>query len=180
MELKVGHSSLELVEGDITQQDTDAIVNAANTALRPGGGVDGAIHRAGGPAIEAQARQLGGCPTGEARITTGGKLAARYVIHTVGPVYKDGLHREPELLASCYQESLKLAAAEGLKTVAFPSISTGVYGYPLEAAAKVALTTVKDFLAQHPEIELVRLVLFGRHAYEAYAGALRELGGNSG
>lgn len=176
MEMKVGQSSLELVEGDITQQDTDAIVNAANTALRPGGGVDGAIHRAGGPAIEAEARQLGGCPTGEARITTGGNLKARYVIHTVGPVYKDGLHREPELLASCYWESMKLAAAKGLKTVAFPSISTGVYGYPLEAAAKVALTTVKDFLAQHPEIELVRMVLFGRPAYEAYAGALRELG----
>jgi len=178
MEVKVGQSSLELVEGDITQQDTDAIVNAANSALRPGGGVDGAIHRAGGPAIEAEARQLGGCPTGEARITTGGNLKARYVIHTVGPVYKDGLRREPELLASCYRESLKLAAAQGLKTVAFPSISTGVYGYPLEAAAKVTLTTIKDYLAQHPEIERVRLVLFGRSTYETYAGVLKELEGS--
>jgi O-acetyl-ADP-ribose deacetylase len=178
MEVKVGQSTLELVEGDITKQDTDAIVNAANEALRPGGGVDGAIHRAGGPAIEAEARQLGGCPTGEARITTGGKLAARFVIHTVGPVYKDGLHREPELLASCYRESLKLAAAKGLKTVAFPSISTGIYGYPLEAAAKVALTAVKDFLAQQPEIERVRFVLFGRPAYETYAGVLKELRNN--
>lgn len=173
MEVKVGHASLELVEGDITQQDTEAIVNAANSRLIPGGGVDGAIHRAGGPAIEAEARQLGGCPTGEARITTAGKLKARYVIHTVGPVYKDGLHREPELLASCYRESLKLAAAKGLKTVAFPSISTGVYGYPLADAAKVALTTVRDYLTQHPEITRVRFVLFGRPAYEAFARVLK-------
>jgi len=175
MEVKVGQAILELVEGDITRQDTEAIVNAANTRLIPGGGVDGAIHRAGGPAIEAEARKLGGCPTGEARITTGGKLAARYVIHTAGPVYKDGLHREPELLASCYRESLKLASAKGLKTLAFPSISTGVYGYPLADAARVALTTIKDYLAQHPEIERVRLVLFGRPAYEAYAAVLKGL-----
>jgi O-acetyl-ADP-ribose deacetylase (regulator of RNase III) len=174
MEVKVSQSVLELVEGDITRQDTEAIVNAANARLVPGGGVDGAIHRAGGPAIEAEARQLGGCPTGEARITTGGQLKARYVIHTVGPVYKDGLHREPELLASCYRESLKLASAKGLKTLAFPSISTGVYGYPIEAAAQVALTTVTDYLAQHPEIELVRFVLFGRAAYEAFAKVLKE------
>jgi O-acetyl-ADP-ribose deacetylase (regulator of RNase III) len=175
MEARVGHSTLELVEGDITQQDTDAIVNAANAALRPGGGVDGAIHRAGGPTIEAEARQLGGCPTGEARITTGGNLKARYVIHTVGPIYKDGLHQEPELLASCYRESLKLASAKGIRTLAFPSISTGVYGYPIDAAARVALTTVKDYLAQHPEIERVRFVLFGRPAFEAFARVLKEL-----
>jgi O-acetyl-ADP-ribose deacetylase len=175
MEAKVGQAILELMEGDITHQDTEAIVNAANTRLIPGGGVDGAIHRAGGPAIEAEARQLGGCPTGEARITTGGKLKARYVIHTVGPVYKDGLHREPELLASCYRESLKLASTKGLKTLAFPSISTGVYGYPIEDAAKVALTTITDYLAQHPEIERVRFVLFGRTAYEAFAKVLKKL-----
>ncbi|MGB8990716.1 MAG: O-acetyl-ADP-ribose deacetylase [Desulfobaccales bacterium] len=175
MEVGVGQSTLELVEGDITQQDTDAIVNAANRALRPGGGVDGAIHRAGGPAIEAECRQLGGCPTGEARITTGGNLKARYVIHTVGPVYKDGLHREPELLASCYRESLKLASSKGLKSVAFPSISTGVYGYPMADAAKVALKTVQEYLNQHPEIERVRLVLFGRPAYEVFAQAAAEL-----
>ena len=132
MEVKVGPSTLELVEGDITRQDTEAIVNAANAALRPGGGVDGAIHRAGGPAIEAACRKLGGCPTGEARVTTGGNLKASYVIHTVGPVYRDGRHREPELLASCYRESLKLASAQGIKSLAFPSISTGVYGYPIE------------------------------------------------
>jgi O-acetyl-ADP-ribose deacetylase (regulator of RNase III) len=175
MEVKVGQSTLELVEGDITQQDTDAVVNAANKYLRPGGGVDGAIHRAGGPAIEAECRQLGGCPTGEARITTGGNLKARHVIHTVGPVYKDGLHREPELLASCYRESLKLASAQGLKSLSFPSISTGVYGYPLEDAARIALTTIRDYLAQHPEIERVRCVLFGRSAYELYEKILKEL-----
>jgi O-acetyl-ADP-ribose deacetylase (regulator of RNase III) len=175
MEVKVGQSILELVEGDITQQDTDAIVNAANKYLRPGGGVDGAIHRAGGPSIEAECRQLGGCPTGEARITTGGNLKARYVIHTVGPVYKDGLHREPELLASCYRESLKLASAQGLKSLSFPSISTGVYGYPLDKAARIALTTIRDYLAQHPEIARVRCVLFGQAAYAVYEKILQEL-----
>jgi O-acetyl-ADP-ribose deacetylase len=117
-----------------------------------GWGVDGAIHRAGGPAIKAECRQLGGCSTGEARLTTGGNLKARYVIDTVGPIYKDGVHREPERLASCYRESLKLASAKGLKTIAFSSISTGVYGYPLGDAARVALITVKDYLTRHPEI----------------------------
>ena len=175
MQVKIGHSLLELVEGDITRQDTDAIVNAANTALRPGGGVDGAIHRAGGPAIEAECRQLAGCPTGEARVTTGGNLTARYVIHTVGPVYQDGFHREPELLASCYRESLKLASAKGIKSLAFPSISTGVYGYPIEDAARVALKAVIGYLAHHPEIEQVRFVLFSRAAYEVYAKVLQEL-----
>ena len=175
MEVKVGTSTLELVEGDITQQDTEAIVNAANAALRPGGGVDGAIHRAGGPAIEAECRQLGGCPTGGARITTGGNLKARYVIHTVGPVYRDGRQGEPDLLASCYRESLKLASAQGIKSLAFPSISTGVYGYPMEDAARIAVKTVTGYLAQHPEIERVRLVLFGEAAYEVYARALKEL-----
>jgi O-acetyl-ADP-ribose deacetylase (regulator of RNase III) len=137
--------------------------------------VDGAIHRAGGPAIEAECRRLGGCPTGEARITTGGNLKARYVIHTVGPVYKDGLHQEPEFLASCYRESLKLASAQGLKSLSFPSISTGVYGYPLDNAARIALTTIRDYLAQHPEIERVRCVLFGQAAYAVYEKILKEL-----
>jgi O-acetyl-ADP-ribose deacetylase len=175
MAVKIGPATLELVEGDITRQDTEAIVNAANTRLIPGGGVDGAIHRAGGPAIEAECRKHGGCPTGEARITTGGNLKARYVIHTVGPVYKDGSHREPEFLASCYRESLKLASAKGIKSLAFPSISTGVYGYPMEDAARVALKTVTDYLAHHPEIERVRFVLFGRAAYQVYEKALQEL-----
>jgi O-acetyl-ADP-ribose deacetylase (regulator of RNase III) len=175
MEVKVGASTLELVEGDITRQDTEAIVNAANAALRPGGGVDGAIHRAGGPAIAAEGRRHGGCPTGEARITTGGNLKAKYVIHTVGPVYQDGHRQEPELLASCYRKSLELASAQGLKSLAFPSISTGIYGYPIEDAARIALKTVTGYLAGHPEIERVRLVLFGRAAYEVYAQALKEL-----
>ena len=175
MEVEVGSSTLELVEGDITRQDTEALVNAANKYLRPGGGVDGAIHRAGGPAIAAECRRLGGCPTGEARITTGGNLKARYVIHTVGPVYQDGLHHEPELLASCYRESLKLASAKGIISLAFPSISTGVYGYPMADAARVALTAVKNYLARHPEIERVRFVLFGRAAYEVYEKALQKL-----
>ncbi len=174
MEVKVGQAVLEIVEGDITRQDTEAIVNAANTSLLGGGGVDGAIHRAGGPKILEECRQIGGCPTGEARITTGGNLMAKYVIHTVGPIYRDGLHREPELLSSCYRESLKLAAAKGLKTLAFPSISTGAYGYPVEAAARIALKTVRDYLAEYAQIQRVRFVLFGRPAYEAYERALKE------
>ncbi len=174
MEVRVGQAVLEIVEGDITRQDTEAIVNAANTSLLGGGGVDGAIHRAGGPKILEECRQIGGCPTGEARITTGGNLMAKYVIHTVGPIYRDGLHREPELLSSCYRESLKLAAANGLKTLAFPSISTGAYGYPLDAAARIALKTVRDYLAEYSQIQRVRFVLFGRPAYEAYERALKE------
>ena len=177
MQVKVGASTLELVEGDITQQDTEAIVNAANEKLRVGGGVDGAINRAGGPKIQEEARKIGHCPTGQAVITTGGDLKARYVIHAVGPIYLDGHHREPELLASAYRESLKLASARGIKSLAFPSLSTGVYGYPLRDAARIALTTVRDYLAQHPEIELVRFVLFGRPAYETFEKVLQELEG---
>jgi len=175
MQISVGRAVLELVEGDLTQQDTEAIVNAANPSLRGGGGVDGAIHRAGGPKILEECLQIGGCPTGEARLTTGGNLKARYVIHTVGPIYRDGLHQEPQLLASCYRESLKLARAKGIKSVAFPSISTGAYGYPIQAAARIALKTMKDFLTDHPEIQLVRFVLFGKAAYQAYEQALKEL-----
>ncbi len=177
MKITVDQSTLELVEGDITQQDTDAIVNAANPTLLGGGGVDGAIHRAGGPQILAECRQLGGCPTGEARLTTGGKLRAKYVIHTVGPVYRGGGHREAELLASCYQESLKLASSKGLATVAFPSISTGAYGYPMAEAARIALKTTIDYLSHHPEITLVRFVLFGRPACEVYEQTLKDLAG---
>ena len=150
MEVMIGGAKLELVEGDITRQDTEAIVNAANSSLLGGGGVDGAIHRAGGPKILEECRQIGGCPTGEARLTTGGNLKARYVIHTVGPIYKGGGQREAELLASCYRESLKLASSKGLTSVAFPAISTGAYGYPLAEAARIALKTVMDYLAQHP------------------------------
>jgi O-acetyl-ADP-ribose deacetylase len=175
MQVKVGESILEILEGDITLQDTAAIVNAANTYLRPGGGVDGAIHRAGGPQIEQECRQFGGCPTGEAVLTTGGNLKARYVIHTVGPVYRGGGHRETELLASCYRNSLKLAAAKGLATIAFPSISTGAYSYPLAEAARIALKTVMEYLANHPEIKLVRFVLFGKAAYEVYEQTMKDL-----
>ena len=175
MQVSVGRAVLELVEGDLTQQDTEAIVNAANPSLRGGGGVDGAIHRAGGPKILEECLQIGGCPTGEARLTAGGNLKARYVIHTVGPIYRDGFHQEPQLLASCYRESLKLARAKGIKSVAFPSISTGAYGYPIQAAARIALKTVPQYLTDHPEIQLVRFVLFGKAAYQAYEQALKEL-----
>ena len=145
MKQSVNQATVELVQGDITQQDADAIVNAANTSLLGGGGVDGAIHRAGGPAILDECKRLNGCPTGEAKITTGGNLTARHVIHTVGPIYRNGKSGEPDLLASCYRRSMEVAVENGLKTVAFPSISTGVYGYPFDEAAKIALVTAKTF-----------------------------------
>jgi len=175
MQVKVGQSVLELVEGDITQQDTEAIVNAANKQLRVGGGVDGAINRAGGPKIQEEARKIGHCPTGQAVITTGGNLKAKYVIHAVGPMYLDGRRGESDQLASAYRESLKIASDKSIKSLAFPSISTGVYGYPIPDAAKIALGTIKDYLSEHPEIELVRFVLFGRPTFEAYAKALAAL-----
>jgi O-acetyl-ADP-ribose deacetylase (regulator of RNase III) len=177
MKVTVGHATLELVEGDITQQDTQAIVNAANPSLLGGGGVDGAIHRAGGPKILEECRRIGGCPPGESRLTTGGNLKASYVIHTVGPIYKGGGLGEAELLASCYRESLKLASSQGIATVAFPAISTGAYGYPVAEAAGIALKTVRDYLAHHPEITLVRFVLFGQATYQAYEEALKALMG---
>jgi O-acetyl-ADP-ribose deacetylase (regulator of RNase III) len=174
MQVSVGKSKLELVQGDITQQDTEAIVNAANSTLMGGGGVDGAIHRAGGPQILKECVKIGGCPAGQARITSGGRLKAKYVIHTVGPVYHGGTHGEAEILASAYHSSLELASEHGVKTVAFPSISTGAYGYPIDEAAHVALETVLMYLRSHPEIELVRFVLFGSAAYEVYEKALDE------
>jgi O-acetyl-ADP-ribose deacetylase (regulator of RNase III) len=173
--VRIGNSILELVDGDITRQETDAIVNAANSSLLGGGGVDGAIHRAGGPQILVECRKIGGCPTGEARITAGGRLPARWVIHTVGPVYRDGRHGEPDLLASAYRNSLKLASARGLKTIAFPSISTGAYGYPLGEAARIALTTAMNYLKTHSDITLVRFVLFGETAFGTYESALLDL-----
>ncbi len=175
MEVMIGGAKLELVEGDITRQDTEAIVNAANSSLLGGGGVDGAIHRAGGPKILEECRQIGGCPTGEARLTSGGNLKAAYVIHTVGPIYQGGGQREAQLLASCYRESLKLASAKDITTLAFPAISTGAYGYPLAEAARIAIKTVLDYLTQHQEIRLVRFVLFGRPTYEVYQKVTREL-----
>lgn len=175
MKVQIEGSILELVEGDITLQETEAIVNAANSGLRGGGGVDGAIHRAGGPQIMEECRKIGGCPTGEARITSGGKLKAKYVIHAVGPVYSGGEHGEAALLASAYRNSLTLASQHGIKSLAFPSLSTGAYGYPLREAASIALNAVIEYLKEHPEIELVRFVLYGQTAYEAYQKALEQI-----
>ena len=164
------------IEGDITQQEVEAIVNAANSRLAGGGGVDGAIHRAGGPAIMEQCRQIGGCPTGQAVITTAGNLKAKKVIHTVGPVWHGGDKGEAELLASAYRESLKIAAENKLTSVSFPSISTGVYGYPVEQAAGVALRAVSGFLREKAtSVREVVFVLFDPRTYEAYAAALREI-----
>ncbi|HYB21544.1 MAG TPA: O-acetyl-ADP-ribose deacetylase [Thermodesulfobacteriota bacterium] len=175
MEAKIGKSRMELLQGDITEEDTDAIVNAANRTLLGGGGVDGAIHRAAGPQLLVECRTLGGCETGEAKITKGYKLKARHVIHTVGPVYHSAAKKAPELLASCYRRSLEVASANKLKSIAFPSISTGAYGYPLEEAAPIALKTAMDYLKSHPDIQLVRFVLFGQDACGAYEKALKDL-----
>ncbi|MFH1038534.1 MAG: O-acetyl-ADP-ribose deacetylase [PVC group bacterium] len=175
MKIKVNESIIELVRGDITEQEVDAIVNAANTSLLGGGGVDGAIHRKAGPELLEECRKLNGCPTGQARLTGGYLLPAKFVIHTVGPIYRDGVRGEAELLASAYRESLKLASASGIRTVAFPSISTGAYGYPIDEAANTALSTVMEFLLDHPEIELVRFVLFSDHDYRIYGTILEEL-----
>ena len=175
MKVSVNRSVLELVRGDITLQATDAIANAANSGLRGGGGVDGAIHRAGGPSIMEHCRKIGGCPTGQAAITPGGGLKARYVIHAVGPIWSGGGRGEDNLLASAYGESLRLASEHGLKTVAFPSISTGAYGFPVERAAGIALSTAIAYLQEHPEIELVRFVLFSDSDLRIYESALREI-----
>jgi O-acetyl-ADP-ribose deacetylase (regulator of RNase III) len=180
MQVQINEAVLELVQGDITQQDTEAIVNAANSSLLGGGGVDGAIHRAGGPQILAECRKLGGCPTGDAKITTGGRLKAQYVIHTVGPIYRrEGAQRAAELLASAYRRSLEVAAENGVRSVAFPSISTGAYGYPMDEAAPIALQTAIDYLLAQEAgaICLVRFVLFGRQAYQVYQQALNQLVG---
>jgi O-acetyl-ADP-ribose deacetylase (regulator of RNase III) len=185
MRFKVKQSLIELIQGNIVDQDVDAIVNAANSSLLGGGGVDSAIHYAAGPELLAECRTLGGCPTGQARITAGYRLKAGYVIHTVGPVYRtigrinwdgdaaDDRHSEAELLASAYRNSLLLASQHGIKTIAFPSISTGAYGYPLEEAAPIALGTVKDYLLEHPEIQLVRFVLWDGEARVAFQRAAK-------
>jgi O-acetyl-ADP-ribose deacetylase len=165
---------IAVVEGDITRQPADAMVNAANASLLGGGGVDGAIHRAAGPELLAECRTLGGCATGQARITRGYKLPARWVIHTVGPVWRDGRHGEEELLASCYQSCFALVESHGIKTVAFPSISTGAYGFPMERAARIALRETNAFLRRNQSVAKVILVCFGSVALQVYQSALRE------
>ena len=165
---------LLVVRGDITRESTDAIVNAANCSLLGGGGVDGAIHRAAGPRLLEECRTLGGCRTGEAKITKGYDLKAKYVIHTPGPVWHGGGYGEDALLRSCYLNSLALASANGCKSVAFPSISTGVYHFPLERAAKIAVTAIREYLAAHEEIEEVRMVCFDARTQQVYETALNE------
>ncbi|HUU12566.1 MAG TPA: O-acetyl-ADP-ribose deacetylase [Terriglobia bacterium] len=164
---------IQVVQGDITQQKVDAIVNAANTSLLGGGGVDGAIHRAAGPKLLEECRTLGGCPTGQAKITGGHNLPAKHVIHTVGPVWNGGRHGEDDLLASCYRNSVALAEQHGIKTIAFPCISTGVYGFPFERAAKIAVAEVKSFLERSKRIEQVVFVCFLKRDYECYVKILR-------
>ena len=177
MHRQVGPCKIELHQGDITLQEVDAIVNAANSRLAGGGGVDGAIHRRGGPAImaETDAKYPSGCPTGSAVISGGGNLQAKHVIHAVGPVWHGGDRGEPELLAGAFRRSLELAAESDCRSIAFPALSTGVYGYPMDRAARVALSTAIDFLKQHSRPELVRFVLFDAGAYGAFAAALEEL-----
>jgi O-acetyl-ADP-ribose deacetylase (regulator of RNase III) len=169
---EIGSSRVWLMQGDITQQDTDAVVNAANPSLLGGGGVDGAIHRAGGPTILEECKEIvekiGHCETGEAVITTGGDMSARHVIHTVGPVYRGGQRREPEMLANAYKNSCRLAAENGLKSIAFPSISTGAYGYPIKKAAEIALRTVFTLLKERGDIDEVRIVLFSDADLKVY------------
>lgn len=182
MEVKVGKARISLIQGDITRQETDAIVNAANPRLAGGGGVDGAIHRAGGPKIAEECQKIGGCPTGKAVITSGGNLKARYVIHAVGPVYRGGKEGEPELLRSAYLSSLALAEEKKLRSASFPSISTGAYGYPMREASRIALRAVIDYLQEHPgtSLEEVVFVLFTPQDLAVYEEALRELAATYG
>jgi len=181
MEFKIGNSTLRLVQGDITDQDVDAIVNAANSTLLGGGGVDGAIHSKGGPAILEECRRIratewpDGLPTGNAVITTGGNISAKFVIHTVGPIWRGGVHDEAKLLRRAYWNSLKLAVAKGLKSIAFPSISTGAYGYPTQEASRIAVTAVKDYLEKENKIEKVTLVLFSQRDFDIYSRTTKDL-----
>jgi O-acetyl-ADP-ribose deacetylase (regulator of RNase III) len=180
-EFKVGNAIVRLVRRDITEMETDAIVNAANSSLMGGGGVDGTIHRKGGPKILEECKRIRatewpqGLPTGKAVITGAGNLKARHVIHTVGPIWHRGNRGEPELLAQAYQNSLRLAVAKRLKTVAFPSISTGAYGYPIEDACRVALKAVKEFLEKEDSLDEVIFVLFSESAFEVYADKAEEV-----
>jgi O-acetyl-ADP-ribose deacetylase (regulator of RNase III) len=174
MLVQFGNCRLELVQGDVTNQQVDAIVNAANDQLAGGGGVDGAIHRAGGPALldETRRRYPDGCPTGDAVVTTAGNLNARYVFHAVGPVWRGGQHCEADLLRSAYRSCLELAVEHNCATIAFPAISTGVYGYPTDRAAEESLNAVREFLIEHGQPELTRFVLFGEGSFGAFARVL--------
>lgn len=186
MEVNVGRSRVLLIRGDITDQETDAIVNAANPSLMGGGGVDGSIHRKGGPAILAECRMIrsskwpNGLPTGEAVITSGGSLKARYVIHTVGPIYSGGGGNEDELLAKAYRSSLSLALEKGFKTISFPSISTGAYGFPIDKASKIALRSAMEFLQENNGIEEVRFVLFSERDLQTYMEVMRQISKGQG
>jgi len=181
MEFMIGETKISIVKGDITDQNTDAIVNAANPSLMGGGGVDGAIHRKGGPRILEECKRIretewpDGLPIGKAVITTGGNLRAKYVIHTVGPIWRGGKHAEPELLAEAYRNCLELAVSKGLKTIAFPSISTGAYGYPLKESSRIALKMVKEFLENEDRLDQVVLVLFTHKSLEAHEETAREV-----
>ncbi len=166
---------MEVIEGDITKLKVDAIVNAANTTLRGGGGVDGAIHRAAGPQLLEECRKIGGCPTGDARLTGGYNLPAKFVIHAVGPVWNGGNHREDELLASCYRHSLSLATRNGVKTIAFPAISTGAYGFPMRRAANIAVNEVERFLRSDGNIDKVYFVCFGKESCDAFHAEVRAI-----
>ncbi len=179
MEIHIGQSVIQLVKGDITEVEADAIVNAANSTLMGGGGVDGAIHRKGGPQILEECKLIratqwpDGLPTGKAVITSGGNLKAKFVIHTVGPVWHGGFHDEAELLRQAYRNSLKLAVANGIKVIAFPSISTGAYGYPIEDASRIAIRTVKEFLEKEDKLDKVILVLFSQRDFDIHTSGLK-------
>lgn len=177
MELAIGNSRLDTVLGDIAKQEADGIGNAANPALAGGGGVDGAIHRAGGPEILRECREIGGCRVGGAVATGAGRLRAKRVLHMVGPIWRGGGHGEADLLASCYRHALELAEREGLGSVVFPSVSTGVYGYPLEPAAATAVRAIRDFLVSRGKPGLVRMALFDHRTKAAYDLELSKLGG---
>ena len=177
MELKVNKATIALKRGDLTREQVDAIVNAANSSLLGGGGVDGAIHAAGGPAILAESSRLGGCEPGDAKATTAGRLPAKMVVHTVGPVWHGGARGEDRTLASAYRRSLEVARDRGARTVSFPSISTGVYGFPVERAAGIALASIRDFLAADDRLETVTMVLWSAADLAAYERVLREMGG---
>ena len=172
--MSISDGYVELVQGDITRETVDAIVNAANNGLRGGGGVDGAIHRVAGPELVESCRKIGWCPTGEARITPGFRLPARWVIHTVGPVWQGGDNDEDELLASCYRSSVRLADRYELRSIAFPSISTGVYGFPVARAARIAIGTLRDMSQEYPRVETIRMVTFGDDTYRAYEDEIRD------